>query len=235
MSWKENSHVITASISAAAAIAFAIGVYEQALIPTRIASTTNELTETKRRLEKITATNLEKKSQLALLSSELKRTKKQLTDAINSALFQHNNPYPKGAGKVRIGDNANSIVETYEKERVYTKTPSYYSVTLEGLISGATYYFNEDDNEKIITHILFTLNYIPQDDESSLLQPLLEEALGQPSELSRERYFFWKTQNTNVFKDSERSYLVMAPSYVPGSWPAKLQDEVINILQTSAR
>ena len=53
-SWKDNSHVVTASISAAATFLFAIGVYEQSLIPTRTSALNNVISEKTKELNEKT-------------------------------------------------------------------------------------------------------------------------------------------------------------------------------------
>lgn len=245
-SWKDNSHVVTAAISVAAALLFAIGIYEQSLIPTRTAGLNNEISEKNKELNEKEKeingktehiSNLKKQLSEAnqkntTLATDLKKTKESLAEALNFDVIQHNNPYPKGLGKLRIKDSADSIFDIFPKDQIDITQSGYYSVKLHGFISGITYYFDEEDTRKKITHILVhaqpkididNFNLEKLDLGTDRLQPLLEEAFGKSVQLPLKGYYTWKVSETQVFKDDSQSYIIMEMGFIPGTWPKKLQ------------
>ena len=235
-SWKDNSHVVTASISAAATFLFAIGIYEQSLIPTRTSALNNVISEKTKELNEKTKyiSTLNKKLSEAeqknsSLTQELKKANNFLTEALNLDTIQYNNPYPKGLGKLRIGDSADLAFEIFRKEQIDTSQSGYYSINRDGFISGATYYFDEEDETKKITHILVHAqpkidleNYDPQNLNDDRLQAIIEEAFGQYIKLPMEGYYIWSLADVNIFKNDSRSYLIMEKGFAPATWPKKL-------------
>lgn len=250
-SWKDNSQVVTAGVSVAAAVVFMVTIYEQSFIPTRLAGVKNELVEKKKEAERVTTALVEMKRQkeesdavfkrsagesgkkISSLLSDLEAARLQLSDAKNVDVFQHNNPYPKGFGKLRVGDSANNIFDVYDKAKVDTREASYYSVQeIEGgLIANLTYYFDEEDVAKKITHVLVMLEPFGKVSEG-FLQSTLEEKLGRPINLPKSGYFAWSIDGGgHVFKDDSMSYTIMASNLTPGTWPKKFSSLIFESRQ----
>lgn len=242
-SWKDNSHVVTAAISAATTLLFAIAVYEQSLIPTRTSALNNEINEKNKESEEKSETISNQKKQIleaeqknSSLTEELKNLNNLLAEALNTDVMKHNNPYPKGLGKLRIKDSADLAFNIFRKDQIDTSHLGYYSVKLDGFISGVTYYFDEEEETKKITHILVHAqpkidlkNFKAQDFNVDRLQPILEEAFGQPLKLPMEGYYIWDLADAHIFKDDSQSYLIMQKGFVPGTWPKKLIKFVNNL------
>jgi hypothetical protein len=242
-SWKDSSLVVTAAISSAAAIAFTVAIYEQSLIPTRLAALNNELVEQKKgaeteskeaakirqaysELQTATKSNdaVSEEKQRVLQSTveslRLKMAEVKMTDA-----FQYNNPYPSGFGSLRVGDSATKVFDVYGASRVESQEDGYYSVGgADGdLVSFVTYYFKEDDESKTITHISVNLPFSGKVSDG-FLQATLEEKLGQPHKLPKPGYYVWDLDGgQHIYKNDALSYLVMAKGLIPGAWPDKIR------------
>lgn len=218
MSWKDSKLVAAAQAAAATAI-FCITVYQNAIIPNVTASLTNQIESQAKDIAEVNSI----KSELVKVKESLGKLKAANFELMNNDVLGTNTAYPKGFSSPKIGEPVDALYK-YHSKKTISEGYSYLSyISEEGAaVDRAVYFYDEDDKDKIITHINFSFN-IPVDAAPEYLQEKLIGNLGVPTTFVRPGFYAWcAPPNAKVYKSDNFSYLVMKDIYGPGSWPDKM-------------
>jgi hypothetical protein len=214
-SWKDHPLAVSA-LAVAGTITIGIILVNEIILPTRTAQLTNQITDLpklKQSVKELTAASEEKDKQISDLKEQL-----QLLQQKN--LFLLGNPYPTLFSKVHIGDPISALDSAYPAAKIDKSRDGYWNVELTyGAINSATYFYDENSKNKVITHVGFRLNFSLQL-TPSFLQDKLIEAFGTPSKQPRAEFYEWDNLKSSViFKSDDNYYMLLPKETRPGYWP----------------
>lgn len=234
--WKSHPVLVVGGAVAATIIAM-VGIFNEMIIPNRVAKQEIEILKQKdvhgqliaRNTSLTNAIAIEKK-QNSNLTQKIKKLTEQTTKlsaellaSRNSNLFQPGSPYPNGFGLVRVGMPISEVSKVYNAKYVRKAEDDmeYVSVDLQNSVfSYVTYYYEKQKKGDLITHIVFrdsVSNPLPE----TFIRDRLIEALGTPADHPREKYYAWPTRGPeNVFMTDQDSFFIMRGDITPGLWPA---------------
>jgi hypothetical protein len=173
-------------------------------------------------------TNTVSKLSIKSLEDKQELLSKLLTEARTSDLFVYKSAYPNGFATVKVGMKAEDVYAAYPKTAIKPNELGYLSVTLKNSpFEYIVYYYDEDTESKVITHITFNLPYTPGKSPSQDLVKRLTESLGKPLHIPP-KYYAWPTlDEANVFVSDSDSYMVMRSGYRPALWPTEKEAGVV--------
>jgi hypothetical protein len=213
--WRDHP-VIVAAFAAAGTFTLTVFAFKEIIIPTQIADINNkirDLPSLERNIRDLTKTN---DKHLQVIDS----LRRQLETLQQKDLFLAGDPVPTTINKVRIGQPISDVdkyftTATIEKNEEY----GFWSVDFGfGVIRQATYYFDEKNKERKISHVLYWLS-----DEMKLsdnfLHDRLVEALGQPTKSPRKDLYEWHLKQYKVYQRDAGGYSVLDSNSKPGYWP----------------
>lgn len=214
--WKD-SRLVIAALSAAGTATF-MGTVVVPLTTTALTAKLDALAPAAERIEK--------------LEKELARTKAALATArTEAALATVKNPflpgsvYPVGLDTLRIGDSRKKVEEKYPRGK-WAEDESYYSVTDidHAVFSRVTYYFDGDQNNQIVSMILYHFHY-DSPWVGDALRTRFTVLFGSPSITGTSGRAWWSpTARESIEIDSSNSYTVYSTSRVP-RWVLKFVEE----------
>lgn len=182
-------------------VAGSLGFYHQIILPIMTAKLQNDVDKIPSYVKQIE----EDKAKIDELNNKLQQVESQLAIAQNANLFTHDDPYPIGFGKLRIGDSIENLIKIYEEKDV-KKNDGYWSVdNKHAIFTDVTYYFNDESPKKEITHILFQIDIKVENE--NFLQDILENKFGIPLKGKNDQYV-WKFKNELIYKDDKFSYIL---------------------------
>lgn len=139
------------------------------------------------------------------LNKKLQQIESQLTVAQNANLFTHDDPYPIGLGKLRIGDSIDNLITMYGEKDLEKKEGFWTIKNAHSFFDEITYYYNDESPKKEITHINFESNIDIKKKNS--LQEILENKFGAPIRLKNDCYA-WNLPNGLIYKIGSFSYIL---------------------------
>ena len=234
-SWKDNPLAVSA-ITVAGTLALSVLVVKDIIVPTYTQSIKNELSLNKIKLEKALKINEKNKLRVKDLEKEVVQLREhnvsltsQLKNSLATNVFSFNNPYPKGFGEIRVGDNINLLAKKYGKDKIEIKLGDVDTYTTYNLkikhkfFERVTYYIEDDDNT--IEKMSFS---IPQYDKNfkklfdgDYLHNQLTDALGSPITWNKKEYYSWYIgHNLAVYKSSDFSFSIAPKDKRPAYWPS---------------
>lgn len=136
-------------------------------------------------------------------------------------LFVDNSPYPIGLNKIHIGDPVDLIEQTYPPKTIDKSAMEdgndFITVKNANSVFSATYYFDDADKRKRITHIMFMADVITEFPKP-LLHDRFTQMFGQPVANRIKNRFEWDTKIFSVFQSDTYSFVVTTHGTVPGYW-----------------
>ncbi|KFZ39140.1 hypothetical protein HR45_01710 [Shewanella mangrovi] len=226
--WKDHP-ISIAAVAVAATIGLCILIGKEIVLPTYTASLNNTIELLKNEKNKIETEKKSIENKAEALTKKLgesdstnKDLLKKLEQAQYGNLFSNGDPYPVGLGSVRIGDPAKSILKIYPKASIDVDKKGFITIKNQHqLFNDIVYYVNEDDKNLPITHIMYRINYTTKIDDN-FLQKKLIDSFGLPEEWEWDNYYSWQTKSKLIiYKDDDRSIILMNQNYSPGTWPRR--------------
>lgn len=168
------------------------------------------------------------------LTMQIKNLKARLWHAENTSAFDSNSAYPNGFRLVEIGDPVDRLTSAYETASVHKDKKGYWTVENQhSIFNSVTYYFDSANDNKSITHILFSVNFASNADENpylsgwlyneenaKILTRRLIETYGEPKFDKAKLTMMWTIKGgNNLFQRiDETRFLVMPQKYRPRGW-----------------
>jgi len=208
----------------------------QIVCPTQTASLGNKVSEVvsendslHRRVQSLKSAADEQRNTIIRLRESYSDLRRRLAEAEYSNLLVSGSPYPVGLGKVKVGDPISLLEKYYPSDRIkYRKDGRKTLYGQSEIFDRVTYYFEVEDGESLITHIVFPLNFdehfdLGSDQKNEFLLSRLVDSLGQPKDWG-DGYYSWECRmGGNVFfeinKRYAHSYIVMQTGFRPAGWP----------------
>ncbi|GAB3757279.1 hypothetical protein GCM10028796_01160 [Ramlibacter monticola] len=224
-SWKE-SPLVVATAAVSGKLTATIAVFLQVVLPTREAELKNEITELTKAQTRVQAKLDEKDSELKSVQANLVATKAradslqaELRVALTSQLFNANDPYPNGLRAVRVGERIDAVPKMYPKATIDRSTNGVLVLKdYHPTFSTVSFFFDESDANRQITHIAFEIKKGP-DYASEFLQRKLRDALGEPRSGVKPDQFGWvRAGGAGTFKADAYSYLIAKDGVTPQWW-----------------
>lgn len=217
--WKDHP-VVVASMAVAGTVALAVLLVKELILPTHTAALTNQVASLSSEVSSLRAYKKEAEKKLAQIEAQVTQLDRRLFQAQHANLFSIGNPYPVGVGQIRVGDPISNIAAIYPEIAIKKNENGYWSIEdRHKIFSYITYYFDESQPKNPITHIRFSAAYSDEISDDFLQEKLIE-SFGGARHWKRKGFFSWKTSaNVVVYKNDNKSYLVMQDDSRPGFWP----------------
>lgn len=188
------------------------------LAPAQIGNLKYEVEDARRFMEK----HQEARDKIAQLEDQLRDAKRLVSEMQAANSFHFGTPYPVGFGKVRVGDSATLLDKEFTAAEVDKSNKGYWRVSREGaVVDRVTYYFDDADAEKTITHMGVFVKNLTSSKEDDWLVAKLQEILGKPDSVPEADFYSWALPCEDVFKDDLSGYLIMRKGLRPAYWPKK--------------
>ncbi|HZF71673.1 hypothetical protein [Sulfuricurvum sp.] len=142
------------------------------------------------------------------LNKKLQQIESQLAIAQNANLFTHDDPYPIGLGKLRIGDSIDNLIAIYGEKDLEKKEGFWIIKNIHSVFNRVIYYYNDESPKKEITHIYFETGIDFRGKKS--LHEILENKFGAPIRLKNDNYT-WKLSNGLIYLIGDFSYILYPP------------------------
>lgn len=233
LEWDKHPLVIAAGSAVATAL-FLFAVFNEVVVPTRLASAESKMEKAALDLEiaqkslaalkaeidaSIEAKQLVHK-ELTEAGERIKALEIELLEAKESFLLSPGNPYPNGLSTIRIGASRDDVIKSFPSPtfKVETSELGYISVAgIVGPIDNVTYYFGEETGR--VTHVLFAMDLFNKY-PAEFLQKRLVEAFGEPTSNPLPHHFRWLVNNKwHVLKSHDREFVVLPAPKVTAVWP----------------
>jgi hypothetical protein len=212
------------------AVGFGVGIWFAMtwLAPAQLGNLKYEVEDARRTLPQMTKKFEVANTRIVALKKDLRTARLLYREAQHANLFHSGSPYPVGFSKVRVGDAISNVEKQYPAETIDKSRDRYWTVKVPGsLIDALTYYFDETDKQRTITHISVSLDMISDEvratEGKDFIVAKLTEILGPPT-IERNEFYSWAAPSSEgVFCDCAgsyvTSYLIMKTGYRPAYWP----------------
>lgn len=231
--WKNHPVLIVGGAVVATAIT-CLTYFNQFALPQRTAALEHKASQATEEANRLTDAlgvehDLNKKLQRDVAG--LQKREKELSGLLSESrainMFQAGSAYPNGFSLVKVGMTEADVFKSYPVDSITPNERGYLSVKFENSpFSSATYCFDENTESKIITHILFMVNYKFRQGQLGLVKRMSEN-LGKPFVIPPDYYAWPASGNVNVFMGDDTSYIVMRPGSRPASWPTEKENEIV--------
>lgn len=162
----------------------------------------------------------EDKIKISQLNKKLQQVENQLAIVQNANLFRHDDPYPIGLGKVRIGDSIEKLLSVYGENNIEKIEDGVWKVkNAHSIFNNINYYFDYKSSKKVITHISFGNNELVNQEKVKFLKGTLEDIFGEPRVYKTKGFYSWEVAGERIFLQKLFTYVLMEKKYAPAYWP----------------
>lgn len=230
LNWKEHpTYVLGGLVMATATVVggTVTTVYEKVVQPAREVEVKSRLAKLEELHTQLQAKLAAKDAELGGVRNQLKESKRladelhlELRASLTAQVFSPNDPYPNGLRAVRVGEAVTSISRAYPKATIDRSKDGVWTLRrYHPTFTDVHFFFDEDDQRKIITHIRFDVD---EANPSEFLRRKLRDALGPPRVGAKPEHLAWlRAGMPGVFQAEPYSYFVMLEDNTPRWWKQK--------------
>jgi hypothetical protein len=227
----ENTSLKKAISASLATMTITAGIvsffFDKYVVPLAILQTKNEFSELSQKSKENESENLELKSQIAKLKTDLQAEGEVVSAAkIKIALLESGNlfmpssPYPAGLGKIRIGDPVDALKNIYAASAITwpNEDEGEHKAEVE---TGNSFFtradYNYEPKSRKIVGISFTANYLTA---QGILLSKLSDSFGLPTTSKPKGMYKWRlSQTINAYLMTPTLYLIVSSDRAPLLWP----------------
>jgi hypothetical protein len=222
--WKDSKPII-AVISGAATCVATSGAFltfyipaQEANLKTQIRTLDSGRTETDKRLAAKDAELFSAKEALEKLAGEKRAIQSELASARQAQLFSIGDPYPNGLRSVHVGADISEVQRAYSKAVVEKSEGVLVLKAGHDVFSKVSYFFDAEEQDKKITHIVFEIENVKDFDDKFLIGKL-RHALGAPQAGSKPMHCAWlRPKSHGVFMTEPHAFMITIEDVKPRAW-----------------
>lgn len=227
--WVEHP-VYVAGLSVAGTIAICIMVYKEVLLPAQMAASDFKIEELERQLRDVKLERLElaraaekANAELTLEKESLVKVKQDLASFKIGSLFFDGGVYPATFDGVKVGQLVEKVDKVFQGLPIEKDQDGYVTVKVDHPFFDRIVFYYHDELPHAIYQIMYSSPYdIGEKVGSEYLHAQLERNFGEPIKVAEDKYIWRVDGKFNIFKGSDRSFIISTGSNYPGSWDRAL-------------